>query len=173
MRHHVVLEIHAKISGEAFVSIFRLKEPPKNVGNYLPNYTTSIQEDSNHLSFWKSSVFGIMKPFCLLKVNRRFGGTRCIHLQGWRTNKERNQHETASRAIMLVFFSLFFYSTLKERQLTVNGLYGVTSKETELVKTLRTSDPALIHVVGGQLNIVHRQLIFVGQKLCIHHNSVP
>jgi hypothetical protein len=29
-----------------------------------------------------------------LKVNRRFGGTYRIHLQGWRVSQARNQHET-------------------------------------------------------------------------------
>jgi hypothetical protein len=33
----------------------------------------------------------------LVKVNRRFGGTHCLHYQGWLVSQARNQHETGSK----------------------------------------------------------------------------
>jgi hypothetical protein len=39
----------------------------------------------------KISVFWDIMPFSLLKVYRRFGGTRLLHLQG-RISQGRNQH---------------------------------------------------------------------------------
>jgi hypothetical protein len=50
-----------------------------------------------------------MKPHCPFKVNRRFGGTSSINLQGRRTNKDRNQHETGSKHSRHVGFFIGFY----------------------------------------------------------------
>jgi hypothetical protein len=45
----------------------------------------------------KRSVFWSVRPCSLLKVNRRFGGACCIHLQGRRINRARNQYEAGSK----------------------------------------------------------------------------
>jgi hypothetical protein len=46
----------------------------------------------------KRFVFWDITPCSPLKVNRRFGGTCRIHLQGRRINQARNQHESCSLA---------------------------------------------------------------------------
>jgi hypothetical protein len=44
----------------------------------------------------KSYVFRDITPCSLLKVNRRFGGICCFHLQGRSISQERNQCETST-----------------------------------------------------------------------------
>jgi hypothetical protein len=41
----------------------------------------------------KSSIFWDITPYSPLKVNRRFGVTGCLHLQGRRINQAINQRE--------------------------------------------------------------------------------
>jgi hypothetical protein len=43
----------------------------------------------------ESSVFSDVTPCSLLKVNRRFGGTYRLHLQGRRISQTRNQRESS------------------------------------------------------------------------------
>jgi hypothetical protein len=45
----------------------------------------------------KSPVFWNIRPCSSLKVNRRFGGKCCLHLQDLRINQERNQHESGGK----------------------------------------------------------------------------
>jgi hypothetical protein len=75
----------------------------------------------------KSSVFLDITPCSPLKYNRRFGKTCRFHLQSWRVNQARNQHE---------IFGLLFWRRRRhippKRQLTYNGLHGVISQEAEL-----------------------------------------
>jgi hypothetical protein len=56
-----------------------------------------------------SSVFWDITPCSPLKVNRRFGGTCRLHLQGPRINHARNQHEAGSKQVSCLTYS----STLK------------------------------------------------------------
>jgi hypothetical protein len=61
-----------------------------------------------------------------LEVNRRFGGTYRLYLEGRRISETRNQHEVASR---LVFF-LTYYLSLKvdvapKRRLIFNELHSI------------------------------------------------
>jgi hypothetical protein len=42
----------------------------------------------------KSTIFWDITPCSLLRVNRRFGGTYCLHLQGRRISWARSQHES-------------------------------------------------------------------------------
>jgi hypothetical protein len=60
----------------------------------------------------KSSVFWDITPFSPLKVNRRFGGTRRLHVQGRRISQARNQRKAGGKAL--------------------NGLHGVISQKIEL-----------------------------------------
>jgi hypothetical protein len=48
--------------------------------------------------FMKSSIIWDITQCKPLKLNRRFGGTCRIHLQGRKISHTRNQRETASRA---------------------------------------------------------------------------
>jgi hypothetical protein len=50
----------------------------------------------------KTSVYWHIKPCNPLKVNRRFGGI-CHHLQGWRVNQERKQHEAGIKSGLLLY----------------------------------------------------------------------
>jgi hypothetical protein len=45
----------------------------------------------------KSSTFWDITPCSPLKVNWRFWGTCCFHLQGRRVSQARNQHEASSK----------------------------------------------------------------------------
>jgi hypothetical protein len=44
----------------------------------------------------RDSIFWDITLCSLLKVNRQFGGTCYLHLQGWRVSEARNKHETGS-----------------------------------------------------------------------------
>jgi hypothetical protein len=47
----------------------------------------------------KTSIFCDVMPRSPVSVNRRFGGTFRLHLEGWRVSQARNQHETGRRNI--------------------------------------------------------------------------
>jgi hypothetical protein len=48
-------------------------------------------------------VFWDIMPFNLLKINRRFGGTCLLHLQG-RISQGKNQHETGTKQLHVLSF---------------------------------------------------------------------
>jgi hypothetical protein len=48
----------------------------------------------------KSSIFWDITPRSPLKVNRRFGGTYRLHLQGRRISQARNQREADNKHIL-------------------------------------------------------------------------
>jgi hypothetical protein len=75
----------------------------------------------------KSTIFWDITPCSLLKVNRRFGGTYRLHLQGRKISRARNQSESRWQATTL----------------TLNGLHGVISQKMVLFITtaVRTSNP--------------------------------
>jgi hypothetical protein len=74
-------------------------------------------------------MFWDTMPRNQLRVNRSFGETYRLHLQGLRISRARNQRESR------------WYVPLK-RRLTFNGLHGIASKKTELFITtaVRTSE---------------------------------
>jgi hypothetical protein len=57
----------------------------------------------------KSSVFWDITPCSPLKVNRRFGGTYGLHIQGPKLSQARNQREAGSKQS----YCLAYSSTLK------------------------------------------------------------
>jgi hypothetical protein len=75
----------------------------------------------------KSSILWDIMPCSPLKVNRRFGGTGHLHLQGRRVSRARNQCERRWHCICECLF-------LRNIRLTSNGLYGVVSEKIELFK---------------------------------------
>jgi hypothetical protein len=73
-----------------------------------------------------------------LKVDRRFGGTCCLHLQGRIISQARHHREAGN----LLLSCLAYSSTLKRyvppnHPLTFNGPHDVISHKT----AVRTSDP--------------------------------
>jgi hypothetical protein len=78
----------------------------------------------------KSFIFWDIKPCSPLKLNRRFGGTCRLHLQGWRVSRGRNQHEPGSK-IACISYCL----PPPKRRLTFNGLRRIISQKTELFIT--------------------------------------
>jgi hypothetical protein len=85
-------------------------------------------------------IFWDITPCSPMKLNRRFGGTYCLHLQGGRIIQARNGIKQAVRRDLLVS-SLVYPSTLKKRQysppkrrLTFTGLHGGISQKIELLK---------------------------------------
>jgi hypothetical protein len=72
----------------------------------------------------------------LLKVNRRFGGTCHLHLQGRRISQARNQRESSCLP-----------RVPPKRRLTFNGLHSVISQKIKLFITtvLITSNPTSLH----------------------------
>jgi hypothetical protein len=116
-------------------------------------------------SIIKSTIFWDITPCSPLNVNRRFGGTYRLHLQGRRISRERNQRERRcqepSRLILLPWRRRQ-YVTPKHR-LIFNGLHGVISQKIVLFITtaVRTSNPTKSNIfrqviVGGRLyNLWH------------------
>jgi hypothetical protein len=85
---------------------------PRNVGNVLPDYTWSHPERRynlcshlrENLKFNTNTkiIFRDMTPCSLLSVNRRFGGTYRLHLQGRRNkfSKKPARKQVPSRALV-------------------------------------------------------------------------
>jgi hypothetical protein len=57
----------------------------------------------------KSSIFWDITPCIPLKVNRHFGGTCHLHLQGRRKNQARNQRESFPLAFTLVSYLAYSF----------------------------------------------------------------
>jgi hypothetical protein len=85
----------------------------------------------------RSSVFWDITQCSRLKVNRRFGGTCRLHLQGWRISRARNQRESRWEA------ELWRRFVPPKRRVIFNGLHGVISQKIELfiATAVRTSNP--------------------------------
>jgi hypothetical protein len=49
----------------------------------------------------KSSALWYIMPCSPVKARHSFGGTCCIHLQGWRVSQARSLHETGSKQSLL------------------------------------------------------------------------
>jgi hypothetical protein len=60
------------------------------IGALCLNYVCLVGFEVVTVVVMKSIIFWDITPCSLLKVNRRFGGTYCLHLQGWRISWERN-----------------------------------------------------------------------------------
>jgi hypothetical protein len=103
------------------------------------------------LKYINSSIFWDVTPCSRLKVNRSFGETYRLHLQGWRVNQEINQHEAGRKTSFISLFRLAF-----------RGLHGVISHKIQLFITtaVRTSNSTLKYLSGEWS---------VGQEL----NSIP
>jgi hypothetical protein len=57
----------------------------------------------------KTTIFWDITPFSPLKVNRRFGGTNRLHLQGRRINRARNQRESRWQAEQILLICVIFF----------------------------------------------------------------
>jgi hypothetical protein len=91
-----------------------------------------------------TSIIWNIRQCSSVKNNLRFGGTYCLHLQGWRISQERNQREIGNK---------FNWLTLRpwrrkwyvppECKLIFNRKYTVISKNTEIsiVIAVRTQNP--------------------------------
>jgi hypothetical protein len=62
-------------------------------------------------SIFKSYVSWDITPYISLKFSWSFGGAFCLHLQGWRANQAKKQHEAGSK--FRVVFCFAWSSTLK------------------------------------------------------------
>jgi hypothetical protein len=60
-------------------------------GNFSPDWTAT------NFQWIKCPIFWDITPCRPLKVNRRFGWSCCLHLQGRRISQARDQHEADSK----------------------------------------------------------------------------
>jgi hypothetical protein len=77
------------VSEKHTASNFRVKD---GVSDFL------LRVSIRSKNYRKSSIFWDITPCSPLKVNRRFGGTCRLHLQGRRISKERNRRESSWQA---------------------------------------------------------------------------
>jgi hypothetical protein len=70
----------------------------------------------------QSYTFWDITPCSLLKVNRRFGGTRSRYLLGLRISHAKKKHQMGARQVP------------PKRRLAFNGPHGVISQKTELCR---------------------------------------
>jgi hypothetical protein len=82
----------------------------------------------------KSTIFWDITPCSPLEVNRLFGGTYRLHLQGRRISRARNQSKIRWQGRRYI---------PPKRRFTFNGLHGVISQKIVLFITtaVRTSNP--------------------------------
>jgi hypothetical protein len=128
-------------------------------------------------SMLKSSVFWDTTPCSPLKLNRRFGGICCLHLQGRRISPARNQHESTWQAELSCWFHAWLIRAWRWRQhvhpkvqLTFNGLHGVISQKIELFITtaVRTSNPTYLWWFGGPRRRPGHQCFSPGRRYISH-----
>jgi hypothetical protein len=75
---------------------------------------------------WSTFLWGI--ALCSpLKVNQRFGGTCCFHLQGWKISRARKQCESNGRKKQTLKLEL---TCCSETRLTFNRLHGMIFQKT-------------------------------------------
>jgi hypothetical protein len=97
-------------------------------------------------------VFWDITPCSLLKVNQRFRGTCCLHLQGQRISQARNQcvAELCFLPPSYWFLACLILQNWRWKQyiplkcqMTFNGLHSITSQKIELIitTTVRTANP--------------------------------
>jgi hypothetical protein len=111
-------------------------ENKRNFAHVLPERTLQMTGFSVRLEtltavLMESLVFSHITPCNPLKVNRRLGGTCCLHLQGGRISQARNWNEASSRC---------YSSTLK--------LEAICSSETP-VDIQRTT----LHYIPEDINL--------------------
>jgi hypothetical protein len=73
----------------------------------------------------KRAVLWDITPCTPLKVNRRFGGTYCLHLQGRRISRARNQCKSRWKA-------RWRWHVPPKRRLTFNGLHSYIPEDSTL-----------------------------------------
>jgi hypothetical protein len=88
----------------------------------------------------KISIFWDVMSCSPLKVNRRFGGTCRLHLQGWRISQARNQHEAGGRQsswlIGLVYFASLKMEATCSSKTSVNFQWTTQRRIAEDRRTL-------------------------------------
>lgn len=70
--------------------------------------TSHVESEVLSGPIMKSSLFWDIRTCSQLIVNQRFGGTCCLHLQGWKISQAINQHvgsSNQSRALLAVCFN--------------------------------------------------------------------
>jgi hypothetical protein len=80
----------------------------------------------------KSSFFWKIAPCSQFKVNRPFGGTRRLQLQGRRISQARNQREASSKQNRRPLFRCFL-SGMKANQKRLQSLQPVSGSRSEPV----------------------------------------
>jgi hypothetical protein len=89
----------------------------------------------------KSAIFWEIMLCSPLKVNRSFGGTYRLHLQGSRISRSRNQHECMWQCLPLLLILrpwTWRRRVPPKRRLTFNGLHSVISQKIVPVKAKET-----------------------------------
>jgi hypothetical protein len=95
----------------------------------------------------KSTVVLDVTPCSPVEVDRRFGGTYCLNLQGWTVSQARNQEQTGDKqmglaAYLLPIFCLAHCSTLKmeatRSSKTSADFYRITRRCNPEGRTLHT-----------------------------------
>jgi hypothetical protein len=79
--------------------------------NAAPLKTVDCVCAYNYFSF-NSSVFLDIKPWSLLKINKRFGGTYRLHLHGWIISQARHQSERGRSRGWYVLLKLYEESSV-------------------------------------------------------------
>jgi hypothetical protein len=111
---------------------------------FVPLHSPHMEESQSYVRFevltavvMKSIIFCDITPCSPLKVNRRFGGTYRLHLQGRKISRARNQREIRWQAEALLARLIFRPWRWRgriplERRLTFDGLHGVISQKMAL-----------------------------------------
>jgi hypothetical protein len=113
----------------------------------------------------KSTVFWDIMPCSPLKVKRRFGGTNCLHLQGQRIRRARNQSELSLPPAFTLVSCSAYSSTLKIEAIcsSQTSVYfqQMTRRYIPEYSTLQLSMYLfkLLHLSGTN-NKVHGQLVY-------------
>jgi hypothetical protein len=76
----------------------------------LTNKKHLVRQTKNYVGFEDRSTVAMKSKLCSqVKVNRRFGGTDCFHLQGCRVIHIKNKHEASE---LNYITSLYIISTV-------------------------------------------------------------
>jgi hypothetical protein len=108
-------------------------------------------------------------PRSPLKINRRFRGTRCLHLRGQKISQTRNQHEADIYLLPVPRWFLAWLILLprrwkqapSKRRCNFNGLHDVTSQKILITIAVRTSHPTISKFLTIVSSILILRLIWL------------
>jgi hypothetical protein len=129
-------------------TIFKIKHSLSSLMRTIPERNTRhyVGLEVLRAALMKSSIFWDIMPHSLLKVNQRFRGTCCLHLQGQRISQAWNQHEGLGlMSVLVAQWRTKIYNPVREAS------YNLLGSRWWDTMTYLDRNPPPIHITGMEL----------------------